>query len=93
MVKYCSSWNFSNVPPRTWEVQVLATNRKHKSTAKCCAFYWSPVLPNSFCYSDAKIWNKSNPDSDSDFRINLYPDVRRISFQNCGYIRRRHSFR
>ena len=37
--------------------------------------------------------NKSDPDSNSDFRINLYPDVRRISVPNRGYIRRRHSFR
>ena len=37
----------------------------------------------------AKIWNKSDPDSNSDFRINLDPDVP----QNCGYTRRRHSFR
>ena len=27
----------------------------------------------------AKIWNKSDPDSNSNFRINLDPDVRRIS--------------
>jgi len=38
---------------------------------------------------DAKIYNKSDPDSNSDFRINLDADVR----QNCGYTRRRHSFR
>ena len=29
--------------------------------------------------ADAKIRNKSDPDSNSDFRINLDPDVRRIS--------------
>ena len=31
--------------------------------------------------ADAKIWNKIDSDSNSDFRINLDPDVRRIPFQ------------
>jgi len=44
----------------------------------------------------ANLCRRQNLDSNSDFRINLYLDVRRISVPklwNCGYTRRRHSFR
>ena len=41
-----------------------------------CILLIKDVLQTS---ADAKIWNKSDPDSNSDFRINLDPEVRRIS--------------
>jgi len=80
-----------------WAPWVWGTTKS--ALYKYTYLYLLPFVCNRECASaDAKVWNESDPDSNSNFRINLdiviwirmsveYP------FQHCGYIYRRHSFR